>query len=53
MPTIVADKRDANVPANKALIPNSESSFLLLGAREPIPPIWIPIEAKFAKPHNI
>ena len=36
---MVADNNEASVPANKAFKPNSERSFRLEGAREPIPPI--------------
>ena len=36
---MVADNKEASVPANNAFKPNSESSFLLDGARDPIPPI--------------
>lgn len=39
MPTIVADKSDAKVPAKSAFKANSESNFLLDGANAPIPPI--------------
>ena len=50
---MVADKRDAKVPPIKALNPNFERFFLCFGSRAPIPPIWIPIDAKFAKPQII
>ena len=50
---MVAESNDANVPANNAFKPNSDKSFLLEGAKEPIPPICIPIEAKLANPHSI
>ena len=53
MPAIVAESSDARAPPINAFIPNSESVFLWLGANEPIPPIWIPIDEKFANPHNM
>ena len=42
----------ASVPASTARSPNCASSDLRLGASPPIPPIWIAIEEKFAKPHR-
>lgn len=53
IPTIVADMRDAKLPAISALIPYLDKNSRLLGASEPIPPICIPMLAKFAKPHSI
>ena len=53
MPAIVADSSDARAPPINAFIPNSESVFLWFGASEPIPPIWIPIDEKFANPHSM
>ena len=50
---MVADIKEAIVPPIKAFIPNSDNTFLCPGAKEPIPPICIPIDAKFAKPHNM
>ena len=50
---MVADIREARVPASRARMPNFERSTLWLGAREPIPPICIPIEAKLANPASI
>ena len=52
-PAIVADNSDTIVPANIALKPSSINIGFTLGAITPIPPICIPIDAKFAKPHNI
>ena len=40
------------VPASMARIPSRASSAFLLGASAPIPPIWIPMELKFANPHR-
>ena len=37
---------------SKALKPRRDKSPRLLGAKEPIPPICIPIEEKLAKPHK-
>ena len=51
-PATVADNRLASVPPTSALIPSLASSDLLSGARAPIPPIWIPIDIKFAKPQS-
>jgi hypothetical protein len=53
IPAIVAEINDAIVPPIKAFIPNFDNVFLCPGAKDPIPPIWIPIDAKFANPHNI
>mgnify|MGYP000928579353 CR=1 FL=1 len=46
---MVADISDTKLPAIMALKPSSVSSFLVLGAMIPIPPTWIPMEAKLAK----
>ena len=51
-PAIVAESIETKVPPIMALSPNSVSNFLLLGAKIPIPPIWMPIEAKLAKPQK-
>ena len=53
MPAMVADIKETKLPAIIALNPSSVSSFLVLGAMIPIPPIWIPMEAKLAKPQSI
>ena len=42
----------AKVAAIRALSPNLEMSAALLGAIPPIPPIWIAIELKLAKPQS-
>src|SRR5580704_14548656 len=52
IPTIEADIRVAMVPASIARMPNFASCDFRFGASEPMPPICIPIELKFANPHN-
>jgi hypothetical protein len=52
MPAMLADIRFAMVPANIARMPNLASSPRLFGAREPIPPISIPMFPRLANPHN-
>ena len=52
IPAIVAVNHDANAPPNIALVTNLAKSFFLSGAIDPIPPSCMPIDAKFAKPHN-
>jgi len=52
MPAIEADIRFAMVPASIARRPNRAKSLRRLGAKAPIPPIWMPIELKFANPHR-
>src|SRR5207245_2560346 len=52
IPTIEADIRLAIVPASMARMPSRASSLRLLGASAPIPPIWMPMELKLAKPHS-
>ena len=49
---MVAESNEAIVPPTKALNPNSDNIFLFDGAKEPMPPIWIPIEAKLANPQR-
>ena len=44
--------KQAIVPATSARIATLAMSVFLDGARGPMPPIWIPIELKLAKPHN-
>src|SRR4029077_13640344 len=51
-PAIVAVMKFANVPANIARIPRRARSWRRLGASAPIPPIWMPIDPKFANPHK-
>ena len=50
---MVAESKDAKEPPKTAFIPNSDKVFRCPGASEPIPPIWMPIEAKLAKPQSI
>ena len=50
IPAMVAVSNAATVPPIRALTPNLAKVPLWLGAKTPIPPIWIPIEAKLAKP---
>ena len=52
MPAIEADIKFAIVPASMARIPSRASSPFLFGASAPMPPIWIPIELRFAKPQS-
>src|SRR5580700_3181988 len=52
IPTMQADIRLAMVPASMARMPNLASWPRCSGARAPMPPIWMPMELKFAKPHN-
>src|SRR4029077_3815285 len=51
-PTIEADIRLAMVPAIIARKPSLASWSRLLGASAPIPPIWMPMELKLAKPQR-
>ena len=53
IPAIVADNNEAIVPPISALSPNSESVLRCFGASEPIPPIWMPIDAKLANPQSM
>lgn len=53
IPAIVADIKETNDPAIIALKPSSVKSFRAFGARIPIPPTCIPMEAKLAKPQSI
>src|SRR2546426_69437 len=52
IPASVADRKLASVPASMARRPSRARSCLRLGARAPIPPIWMPTELTLAKPHN-
>ena len=52
IPAIDAEIKLAMVPANMALTPNLAKSFLRSGTNAPMPPICMPIEPKFAKPHK-
>jgi hypothetical protein len=51
-PTIAAESRLAIVPVIMARIPRRASSDFLLRASAPMPPIWMPMELKFAKPQS-
>src|SRR5258708_29483484 len=51
-PAIVAVMKFASVPANMARRPSRARSCRRFGASAPMPPIWLPIELKFAKPHS-
>ena len=53
IPAIVADIKETRDPAIIALKPSSVKSFRAFGARIPIPPTCIPMEAKLAKPQSI
>ena len=50
---LVAEIKDAIVPPIKAFMPNLDNCLRCPGANEPIPPIWMPIDAKFANPQSI
>ena len=50
---MVAESKEAIDPPSTARMPNSESVLRCPGANDPIPPICMPMEAKFANPHNI
>src|SRR5580698_1508657 len=52
IPAIDALIKLAMVPASMALTPNLAKSFLRSGTNAPMPPICIPMEPRFAKPHN-
>ena len=42
----------ATEPPSTARMPNRARSWRRSGARPPMPPIWIAIELKLAKPHS-
>ena len=52
MPAIVPVMNAAREPPIMARRPIRARSARREGAMPPMPPIWIPIEAKFAKPHS-
>ena len=52
MPAMHAERYDASVPQNRAFTPSFARSFLLFGASSPMPPIWIAIEPRLAKPQS-
>ncbi len=47
-----ADMKFAMVPAATAFSPSRARSIFRVGASAPMPPIWIAIELKLAKPHS-
>ena len=47
-----AVRKFANVPASSARSPSRARSCRRSGASAPMPPIWMPIELKLAKPHS-
>ena len=49
---MVAVTKLASVPASMARRPRRARSCRRVGASAPMPPIWIPIELKFAKPQS-
>src|SRR5690606_27275071 len=51
-PAIVAVMKVASEPPSTAFRPKRASSARRSGASEPMPPIWIAIELKLAKPHS-
>ena len=52
MPAQAALSRETRAPANTALRPSRARSGRREGAIEPMPPIWMAMEAKLANPHN-
>lgn len=52
-PTIVAEISEATIPPNSALIPKAANCDFCVGAKAPIPPIWMPIDAMLAKPASM
>ena len=52
IPAIQADMKLARVPAATAFMPKRARSDLRLGARAPMPPIWMAMELKLAKPQR-
>lgn len=53
IPAMAADSREANDPPSTARMPNSERVLRWPGAKEPMPPIWMPMDAKLANPQSI
>ena len=51
-PAMQAVMKLAKVPARRALRPSRARSLRRSGASAPMPPIWMPIELKLAKPHR-
>src|SRR6186713_303160 len=52
IPAMVAVRKLAKVPASIARSPRRARSWRRSGASAPMPPIWMPIELKFAKPQS-
>src|SRR2546422_7531891 len=52
IPANVADRKFATVPAIMARNPSRARSCLRSGTSAPMPPIWMPTELIFAKPHS-
>src|SRR2546426_970637 len=52
IPASVADRKFASVPAIIARNPSLARSCLRSGTSAPMPPIWMPTELMFAKPHS-
>src|SRR5713101_4337582 len=52
-PTMDADIKFAMVPQSMARMPSWARSERLLGASAPMPPIWMPMELKFAKTEEV
>ncbi len=52
MPAMQADMKFAMVPAATAFKPMRARSDLRLGASAPMPPIWMAMELRLAKPHS-
>ena len=52
VPASVAERKFASVPAIMARNPSRARSCLRSGTSAPIPPIWMPTELTFAKPHK-
>src|SRR5207247_7026401 len=51
-PAMAAVMKLTSEPASRARKPSRARSDLRVGASPPIPPIWMPIEEKFANPHR-
>src|SRR5207248_288141 len=52
IPASVADRKFASVPAIMARNPSRARSCFRSGTSAPMPPIWMPTELIFAKPHS-
>ena len=49
---MIAVTKLASVPATIARSPSRARSWRRVGTSAPMPPIWMPIDEKFAKPHS-